>query len=192
MGAMTVAVLGRAGAVAVATERGIDVGDEVRMRRVDPGIEDGDTRPGAGESLVVGIRRGRVRSPDPGDAGRDRLGSDPDRAVGDDVADGWALLEGLGLLGRSAEHEPAQRVFEDAASLPAGLLREARSRGPRVDAGRHADDPAVDLGPNGARLKTTPESWCWQRQPHQKGHRDKGQTATHGRPCISAGALVSR
>src|SRR6185295_396716 len=99
VGPVTVAVLGRTGVVAVATERAVDIRDEVRMREVDPGIEDGDARSGAREPLVVGIRSGRVRGPDTGDAGRDRLRGDVDGAVRNDVADAGPLLEGPGLLG---------------------------------------------------------------------------------------------
>jgi hypothetical protein len=139
---VTVAVLGRAGAVAVARERAIDVRDEVRVGQVDPGIEDRDARPDAGEPLVAGIRRGRPRGPDPGDARRGRLGGDPDRAIGDHVADIGSLLEGLGLLGGPAEHEAAQCVLEDGAGLPADLLRKAGSGRPRIDTGSEADDPA--------------------------------------------------
>ena len=77
------------------------------MGEIDPGIEDGDARPGASEPLVVGIRSGRVRGPDTGDAGRDRLRGDMDRAVSDYVADAGSLREGPRLLGGAVEHEPA-------------------------------------------------------------------------------------
>ncbi len=140
---------GSAGLTQFLPQAVVDGTDQVGVVDIDAGVEDGDPRAVAAESLVVGAvgRRIVVERPDALDAVRERL-DQVHRPIRRHRGDVRIASQRLGGCGGPAELESVHREREDETNTPAGRTGQAGSLSRRAGPRAELDDPRVgdDVG----------------------------------------------